>query len=181
VEILLYLVVDASGSTVRHGFHGGAVRALPTVVADIEWATGGAAWLSVLSYAGDADLLVPMTRVNSLTVVPVPRAGGLSSLAAAFRLLATTIARDAALLAADGLSPPRPTVLVVADDLPTDRDDDLLEARDKLDADLHVALPADVAGLPVAGLRATRHRLELGTSEQVSASISEAVRRILGA
>ena len=179
MPILLYLLVDVSGSTVRHGFHAGIVRALPAVVGHLAQAHGAQGRLSVLTYATEAALLIPMTRVADLDVLPVPSTGGLSSLVAGFELLAATAGPDRAVLHADGLAAPRPTVLVVADDLPTDRDEEVLAARDRLDADLHVVLPGDVPALAVAGLRATRHRLARGTPEQVAASVGDAVRTIL--
>ncbi|GIF73801.1 vWA domain-containing protein [Asanoa siamensis] len=177
MTVLLYLVVDVSGSTVRRGFHGGVVRALPGIVGDLERTGGDDAWLSMITYSTEAAVLIPLTRARDVQVLPAPRAGGFSSLAAALRLLVGTVGSDAALLRADGLTAPEPTVLVVADGLPTDRDEDVLAARDAIEADLHLALPADVPALAAAGLRGTRHPLTLGTPEEVAASVCDAARR----
>jgi len=176
VPSLFYLMVDVSGSTVRRGFLAGVTRALPAVVGEIVQAESR---LAVLTYATEAAVLIPMTRVSDLDVLPAPVAGGLSSLVAGFDLLADVAGQDRAVLTADGLPAPRPTVLVVADDLPTDRDEDVLAARNRVDADLHVALPDDVPALAVAGLRATRHQLVLGAPEEVTASLCAAVRTAL--
>jgi uncharacterized protein YegL len=179
VPVLLYLMVDVSGSTVRQGFLAGVTRALPAVVGDLAQDHDAESRFGVLTYATEAAVLIPMTRICDLDVLPAPAAGGLSSLVAGFDLLADVARQDRAVLMADGLPAPRPTVLVAADDLPTDRDEDVLAARDRVDADLHVALPGDVPALAVAGLRATRHRLALGAPEQVAASLCTAVRTAL--
>ncbi|MBO3737808.1 vWA domain-containing protein [Actinoplanes flavus] len=154
---VVYLLLDVSGSTVRNGFHQRAAQALPAVVDRIERARGDQAWLGMVTYADQAALLIPLTRVTGLHHLPVPRPGGFSSLAAGLRMLASCTAHDTDQLAADGFATPRPIVVIVADGLPTDRDTDVLAARAALDADVHALLPGHVPALAAAGLRATLH------------------------
>jgi uncharacterized protein YegL len=177
--IRCYLAVDTSGSTVRRGRRDGALRALPPIVALLE-ATGDDSSLTVVGFATTAAVTVPMTRAADVALLPAMATGGFSSLAAAFRLLAGTVPDDARQLVADGRTVPRATVVVIIDGLPTDRDQDVLDARDRLDADLHLILPPEVPALPVAGLRCTRHRLDGDAPAEVASSIESAVRRILG-
>lgn len=154
------------------------MRALPSIVALLE-AAGDDSSLTMVAFATTASVTVPMTRAADVALLPAMATGGFSSLAAAFRLLATTISDDTRQLVADGRTPHRATVVVIADGLPTDRDDDVLDARDRLDADLHLILPPDVPALPVAGLRGRRHRLEGDAPAEVAASIEAAMRRVL--
>ncbi len=158
-----HLVIDVSGSTVRRSFHDGWVRALPAVVDAIPpgWA------FSVISYSSDAALIVTPTPVTDLVRLPTPPPGGFSSLAAAFRLLAAT---------SEGA---RSRVLVVADGLPTDRDEVLLAARDEVEAQLHIAVSDEVDLLPVAGLRAIRHRLDPTGPAAFADSLVQAAKAVL--
>jgi uncharacterized protein YegL len=174
--LLLYLLIDASGSTVRAGFNAGCNRALPELVTLLEERWGDAVRICLLSYGSGAAVRVPLTPVADLAMIPILTPDGLSSLASGLDLLGRTLEQDLRQLASDGVTSHPPVVVVLADGLPTDDGERVLRARAALDGVapppvLHVAMPADTDALALAGLRASVHRLTLGDAEQVARSV----------
>jgi uncharacterized protein YegL len=76
--------------------------------------------LAIMSFASEAEIVMPLSDLGLLDELPrlVPR--GLTSYAAAFNLLRATIERDAAQLVADGFRVFRPAVFLLTDGQPTD-------------------------------------------------------------
>jgi Mg-chelatase subunit ChlD len=174
----VYLLADTSGSTARGGFADGWRRAQPRLVAAVE---RGGHRICFLSYADDATLRVPLLAARDLAFIPEMPAYGLSSLAAGLRLLAGVVDQDRRQLSADGITAGRAVAVVVADGLPTDPDERVLEARDALgdDTDLHLAVPPGEDRLALAGLRAVLHPLPDRDADKVAASITGAVESAL--
>lgn len=178
----VYLLADTSGSTVRDGFNAGWNFALPLLVALAEQSDGGR--ISFLSYADDAALHVRLTPARDLTMIPWMPPGGLSSMAAGLRLLGRTIGEDRRQLRSDGLPPARAVTVVVADGLPTDADEEVLDAREQLAREataLHVAAPPGEDLLALAGLRAAVHPVRAGDAATVAGSIVAAAQAALTA
>jgi Mg-chelatase subunit ChlD len=175
----VYLLADASGSTARGGFAGGWRTAEPRLVALAE---RGGHRICFLSYADEATLRVPLTPASDLVFIPEMRAYGLSSLAAGLRLLAGVVDQDRRQLSTDGIPTGRAVAVVVADGLPTDRDDHVLAARDALGdgTDLHLAVPPGEDRLALAGLRARLHPIPANGAEEVATSITKALAAALG-
>ncbi|WP_300608287.1 hypothetical protein [Trebonia sp.] len=176
----VYVVIDASGSTLRGGFATASQRALPQL---IDAAAGHPGLqMSVLAYGTRADTLVWLTEPADIELIPAVTPAGMSSLAAGLRLLADSVRHDASRLTADGVRCLPPAVLVLADGLPTDPAADLLDARSALDDALDTAAraaadggpagpvpvfaaPRDTDPLAVAGLRMTFEPLAAGTGD----------------
>ena len=170
----VYVLADTSGSTARGGFADGWRRAQPRLVAAAE---RGGHRICFLSYGDDATLRVPLIPARDLAFIPHMRAYGLSSLAAGLRLLAGVVDQDRRQLDTDGIPAGPAVAVVVADGLPTDRDERLLEARDALpgDTELHLAVPPGEDRLALAGLRAVLHPIPAGGADEVAAAVTAAL------
>jgi uncharacterized protein YegL len=182
---VLYLLLDASGSTVLEHFNLGCNQALPGLVATIEHGWGGAARIGVLSYGSTATVRVPLTAVANLVMIPELPAAGLSSMAAGFRLLAQTIEADRHQLTADALAHADPTIVVVADGPPTDAEPELIDARNQLDSvaaappDVHLVVPTGTDTRSLDRLRVTRHRLDTHAPKRLADSLVSVVGTIV--
>lgn len=183
--MLLYVLLDTSGSTIRGQVNAGVNMALPQFVACVEERFGPAGRFCLTSYGTDATVRVPLARAVDISFLPPLAAAGLSSLAAGLTTVAEAVAADRDQLLADGEDTATPAVVVVADGLPTDADDVLLAARDALDEagvrEVDLVLPDTVDALAVAGLRVRRHPLTTGDPAGVCGSVVDAVRRVLAA
>jgi uncharacterized protein YegL len=181
--MLLYLLIDTSGSTTRGHVNAGVNLALPGFVSAVEERHGPAGRFCLAAYGSEATVHVPLTRAVDVSLLPALPAAGLSSLAAGFATVAAAVAADRRQLAADGESPGAPAVVVVADGLPTDAGPVLLAARSALDSagavDVDLVVPAATDALTVAGLRVRRHDLDVSSPSSVAGSAVEAVRRVL--
>ncbi|SNY65279.1 hypothetical protein SAMN05421748_12817 [Paractinoplanes atraurantiacus] len=169
----MYVLADASGSTVRDGFHEGVHLALPHLV---HLADERDARFCLAAYGDDAGLRVALIGAGDLTVIPRIPAGGLSSLAAGLRVVAAAIEHDTSQLRSDGMEPGPPATLVLAHGLGTDRDEAVLEARRPLAGRLHVSAPGEDR-LAFTGLGATVHPMRLGDAGTVAASVVTAARQ----
>ncbi|MEU7866501.1 vWA domain-containing protein [Dactylosporangium sp. NPDC049140] len=175
VQRSLYLLADTSGSTTRGGFSGGWHLALPRLVALAE-SLGPGHRISLLTYGDDASLRVPLTGASQLAMIPLMPPAGLSSLAAGLRLLARVVRQDRQQLRSDGIADAK-VALIVADGLPTDADEVLLEARAGLDphaVGLHLVAPPGEDRedrLALAALRATLYPLRTGDAGRIADSI----------
>ena len=189
----VYVLLDASGSTVTGGFAAGCEQAMPLLIDSAASRPG--LLMSVLAYGTQADTLVRLSEPADIKLIPAVTPAGLSSLAAGLRLVAESVGRDAARLAADGIACLPPAVLVLADGLPTDPAAALLAARAELAAALAAALTATLAAalaetsgeagamppvfaappgtdrLAVAGLSMTFEPLAPGTPGELAASV----------
>jgi uncharacterized protein YegL len=181
--MLLYLLIDTSGSTVRHHVNAGVNLALPGIVAAVEDRYGSTGRFCLASYGSVANVHVPLTRAVDVALLPTLPAAGLTSLAAGFAAVGEAVVADREQLAADGEVPGAPAVVVVADGLPTDSGAALLAARAALDAagvaDVDLVVPSSVDALVVAGLRVRRHDLDLSSPSSVAASAVSAVQRVV--
>jgi uncharacterized protein YegL len=179
----VYLVIDTSGSTVLEGFSEACHQALPLLIDAA--AAGEGIRVCLLGYGCSAQVLLRLTMATEVQVIPPLAVGGLSSLASALTTLAQVIQDDQAQLEADGIGWPDPSVLVLADGLPTDTDQDLLAARDALDSAVgstllvHAALPAGTDELVMAGLRMSLHPLRWRTPAEGAAAIVAVFQSIL--
>lgn len=175
----VHLLVDVSGSTVRGGFDQACNRAMPGIVDALQPAD---VLLSVLTYATEASVHLPLGRLDDVRLIPALRPGGLSSLAAGLRLLASCAAADAESLRLDGIPAGRPLCVVLCDGLPTDRANDVLAARAGLGTalDLHMVVPDGTDRLAVAGLRATPHAWHPGPPGRIAADLVAAVAEAAG-
>jgi uncharacterized protein YegL len=179
----VYLLIDTSGSTVLQGFAEASEQALPLLM-DAAAAVGGTR-VCLLGYGSTAQVLLRLAVAADVQVIPPLAVSGLSSLASALTVLASLLQGDQAQLEADGLEWPGPAVLVLADGLPTDADEDLLAAREALDEiagpDLvvHAAMPADTDRLAIAGLRMRLHPLRWRTPAEGAAAIVSVFQSIL--
>jgi len=117
-----YLIFDTSGSTTRGSWISACNQAMPHVVQFLEQLVrnGHDRYLCVMSYNDVGHIRVPLNDVRLITQLPELSASGLTSLAAAFRLLAEVLSEDLVQLEADSMCFRRPVVVVVADGLPTD-------------------------------------------------------------
>jgi uncharacterized protein YegL len=174
-RLLLYVLADASGSTIRDHVNEGLNLAFPRLVTAVEQRFGDAGRFCLISYSSDATVRVPLTRAVDLTMIPPLPPSGLSSMAVGLRLLATTIAADLA----DTDIPGVPAVALIADDLSTDDGRDLLAARASISVPLVVVLPSDTDPLAVAALDARVHSLDRGSPERACESIVAAVEALL--
>lgn len=184
---LAYVLFDTSGSTVRNGFCSGCEQTLPMLVDAAGQRPG--VLLSMLAYGTDARILVALSDPGDIRLIPSLTPEGLSSLAAGLRLLADTIRRDTAQLAADGVAFLPPRLLVVADGLPTDAAAELLAARDELEAELAAGPdspepvcavpPGDSERLVAAGLGMKFFPLASGGGTELAASVAEAFQGVL--
>jgi hypothetical protein len=179
--LLLYILTDVSGSTVRDGFGAGWNQALPRFVDMLETVAGPRARLCLLTYADEAAVRTVLQPAADLVDLPIVASAGLSGMAAGLGLLARTIGDDRAQLDADGVEVRRPVVLIVADGLPTDDDDEVLDARALLPDDVHLAVPAGTGALEVAALSRHRHDLSVGTAAAVADSLVVVVETLLRA
>jgi uncharacterized protein YegL len=181
--VLLYVLVDTSGSTIRGQVNAGVNMALPQFVACVEERFGSAGRFCLTSYGTDAVMRVPLARAADISFLPQLAADGLSSLAAGLTAVARAVAADRGQLLADGEDVPTPAVVVVADGLPTDAGDVLMDARDSLDEagvrEVDLVVPDSVDTLAVAGLRVRRHTLTTGDPAGACGSMVAAVRRAL--
>ena len=181
--MLLYLLIDTSGSTARRHVNDGINLALPGFVAALEERHGPTGRFCLASYSGEASIRVPLTRAVDIALLPALPAEGLSSLAAGFTAVAAAVAADREHLIGDGEYPGAPAVVVVADGLPTDAGPALLEARSALDlagvTDVDLVVPAAADSLAVAGLRVRRHDLDVSSPASVAGSAVAAVQRVL--
>jgi uncharacterized protein YegL len=94
--------------------------------------------LGIISFAGRADVVLPLSDLGLLDDLPKLEARDLTSYAPAFRLLRRTIEQDAAQLVADGFRVFRPAVFFLTDGRPTDT---AAEWRDALTAVLDQDFP----------------------------------------
>jgi uncharacterized protein YegL len=119
----IYLVCDLSSSMREDG----RIEALRDALVDLR----DAVWLNpvvsdyarigVLGFAGRAWLVLPLCDLATVDVLPPLEPDGLTSYAAAFRLLRETLRSDVAQLVADEYRVWRPLVFFVSDGEPTDR------------------------------------------------------------
>lgn len=177
----VYVLLDASGSTVTGGFAAGCEQAMPLLIDSAASRLG--LLVSVLAYGTGADTLVWLSEPADIKLIPAVVPAGLSSLTAGLRLVADSIRNDAARLAADGVGCLPPAILVLADGLPTDPAVGLLAARAELAAALAetagqagatppvFAAPPGTDRLAVAGLSMTFQPLALGSPAELAASV----------
>jgi uncharacterized protein YegL len=133
---LTYLVFDTSGSTRRRGWLDECNRALRLVIETLEDEAreGPRQLVCLLTYGDSSEVRLPLEDVATVSWLPALVPSGFSSLAAALSLLGDVIAADLDQLTADAVVPLAPTVVLVADDLPTDRTEDLLDSWSALRA-----------------------------------------------
>jgi uncharacterized protein YegL len=150
----IYLVCDLSSSMGE----GGRVTALNdalVVLRDTIWANpvvSDYARIGVIGFSGNASVLLPLCDLAMADELPVLTPHGLTSYAAAFRLLRRTLREDGEHLAGDGFRVWRPLVFFVSDGEPTDRAD---EWRAELAALLDGANPTrpEIVGFAVGEAR----------------------------
>jgi uncharacterized protein YegL len=119
----IYLVCDLS-SSMRLDGRADAVRDALAALRDAVWANpvvSDHARIGVIGFSSDARVLLPLCDVAMVDELPVLAPDGLTSYAAAFRLLRRTLSADHAQLAGDGFGVWRPLVFFVSDGEPTDR------------------------------------------------------------
>lgn len=78
--------------------------------------------LSVVAFAKDAEVLVPLAHAADIDEMPAVRASGPCNYGAAFRMLKALIKQDIAALVADGYRVRRPMVFFITGGEPTDSD-----------------------------------------------------------
>jgi Mg-chelatase subunit ChlD len=179
---LLCLLIDISGSTSRASFNAAVNAALPRIRTAVE-RRDPARRICLASYGTSAEIRVPPIPAGQIDSFPALTAGGLSSLAAGLRLVARTLAEEAVRPVAAGIAGPEAVVVVFADGLPTDPDEQVLAARAELDAvgpvTIHVACAGAAPALALAGLRARTHRLPDGGAELVVAAFLQVLGGVL--
>ncbi|MPY61445.1 vWA domain-containing protein [Streptomyces spongiae] len=117
----LYVLADRSGSMAETAGRGTAIDVVNTVLRDLlvrlakDPTIQRATRLSVISFADDARVELPLTRLSSTTSVPELDASGPTSFATVFETTAEAVVRD---LAALGPSRP-PLVFMLTDGRPT--------------------------------------------------------------
>ncbi|HEU5470194.1 MAG TPA: hypothetical protein VFV67_06035 [Actinophytocola sp.] len=119
----IYLVCDLS-SSMREDRRVEALRDALTGLRDAVWANpvvSDCARIGVIGFAGRAWLCLPLCDIATVGDLPVLEPDGLTSYAAAFRLLHRTVRSDVEQLAADQYRVLRPLVFFVSDGEPTDR------------------------------------------------------------
>ncbi len=125
----VYLAIDTSGSTRRCGLISALNDALPHIIEGLE--ARQSFQLSVrfclVSWNTEATVLVGLSELSTLEGIPELVPGGFSSLASALRRLRADVEFDLGQLAADGVKHKRPACILLADGLPTDRHENLLE------------------------------------------------------
>jgi uncharacterized protein YegL len=105
----------------------------------------------VMTFSNDAQVVLPISDLGSVTQLPVFREEGGTSFRAAFDLLRKTIDSDVATLKADGFKLHRPAVFFVTDGEPTDETADWQSSFAQLtDADQFRYWP-NVIGFGVEG------------------------------
>ena len=77
--------------------------------------------VSIISYNTDADVILPMTDIQSLDALPELSCGGVTDFVKAIRLIRTRIDEDVPALSA-GREVHRPVVFLLTDGHPTDED-----------------------------------------------------------
>lgn len=176
----LYVLADTSGSTVRAGVNEGWNLAQPWLVSAVA-AGGPDRRICLITYGTDAVLRVPLISACDLTMVPWMPAAGLSSMAAGLRLLARTIREDRQQLRSDQIPVGASVALIVADGLPTDTDEQVLDARALVGdgSTMHIVAPPGEDVLAFTGLRATFHALDTDGADRVARSIVAAARAAL--
>jgi hypothetical protein len=159
-----YLLVDASGSTKRRGWLKLFHLALPAFVRTLEEleTTELMPRMSIISYGTDVSVRLALTAPSDLDRLPQFVSAGVSSLATGLSELRQVIDSDAIQLEVDGLAARRPTVVLVADGLPTDPPEALLVARAGVEAlgprtpCVHCVHPAGTDLISLAGLGVLR-------------------------
>ncbi|NYV78292.1 VWA domain-containing protein [Streptomyces sp. UH6] len=129
-----YLVCDESGSMAAGGVD--AINgALPDLHDEISSnpAVADKARFAMIGFSTDATLLQPLVDLSEIDSLPSLSAGGVTSFAAAFRLLKSTIQTDVDQLKSEGHSVFRPVVFFMSDGGPTDTDADWRGALKELD------------------------------------------------
>lgn len=119
----IYLVCDLSASMRGEG-RAEALQDALSALRDAVFANpvvSDCARTGVICFASDAWVALPLCDLASVDELPILEPRGLTSYAAAFRLLRKTIAEDVAQLAGDRYRVSRPMVFFVSDGEPTDR------------------------------------------------------------
>jgi uncharacterized protein YegL len=182
---LTYLMFDISGSTCRAGWIDACNRAMPHLVGSLEAATslGVPQLLCVATYNASSEIRLPLGDVRHVTQLPALTSSGFSSLSSAMSLLSVELSADMAQLQADDVTFHPPTVVVVADGLPTDESDSLLANRRRLDEIspyapcLHAVHGAKEDTLAFKGLGFNRvlHAKHQSAPDQLAESIIDAL------
>lgn len=76
--------------------------------------------VSIISYNTDAQVIMDMTSIQSMTALPDVRCGGVTNFSAALNLLRSRIDADVTALNTSGREVLRPVVFVLTDGVPTD-------------------------------------------------------------
>jgi uncharacterized protein YegL len=132
----IYLVCDLS-SSMREDGRVDALREAVAALRDAIWANpvvSDSARIGIIGFAGRAWQVLPLCDIALVDDLPRLDPEGLTSYAAAFRLLRETVRADVAQLAGDQYRVWRPLVFFVSDGEPTDRPSDWdTELRNLLD------------------------------------------------
>jgi uncharacterized protein YegL len=119
----IYLVCDLS-SSMRDGGRADALREALVALRDAVWTNpvvSDHARIGVIGFSAGASVLLPLCDLATADELPALTPDGLTSYAAAFRLLKQVLREDSAQLAGDGFLVWRPLVFFVSDGEPTDR------------------------------------------------------------
>lgn len=175
----IYLVCDLS-SSMREGGRVAALDDALTSLRDTIWANpvvSDYARIGVVGFSGDASVLLPLCDLATADELPTLTPHGLTSYAAAFRLLRKTLREDSAQLTGDGYRVWRPLVFFVSDGEPTDHP---AEWHAELAALLDDANPArpEIVGFAVGEARSTT-LATIATARCFAAGTNVAVREAI--
>lgn len=188
-KLPVYLLLDTSGS--MYGEPMEAVKnGLQTLVSTLQQDPYAleTAHLSVISFASDANQIIPLTDVPSFQL-PELEARGQTSLGAALELLAERVDAEVAKTTPEKKGDWKPLVFIMTDGAPTDNIDKGIEALKKRKFGMIVACAAgDNANVPVLKL-ITEDVVRLDTMDSdaikaffkwVSASVSAGSKKVDG-
>jgi uncharacterized protein YegL len=138
--LAFYIVVDVSLSMSQRDSHDGSSpidevnKILPKVISEIEHAPtlGDVVRLGALDFSDDARVVLRLGDVRDVDPIPTFSVRGVTSYAAAFRLLRQEIEKDYAQLKGDNFKVYRPAVFFLTDGLPTDDANELNAAYQEL-------------------------------------------------
>jgi uncharacterized protein YegL len=159
---------------------------MPHVIESLEAAAalGVPQLLCVATYGDNCQVRLPLGDVRHITQIPALTPSGFSSLSSALSLLTEVLSADMAQLEADDVSFRPPTVVVIADGLPTDESDLLLTNRRLLSEIaphapcLHAVhgVEADLLAFKGIGFNRVLHATGRDTPDQFAQCVIDALR-----